>query len=222
MNIIGKHNIEIVVLATKKKDILTTKYLEPNIAHNVYINTDWEIPRYTIPNNIKKLSSHGCEPGPFRCFRGHQEMLKTANSPKILALEDDAVPNTPEWQQIVVDSSDLLNQYDAVSLHARHIQGIKNKFKHKDRWYATLQPTNNEQVQGVCWALAALAYLVGPNGRKKLCDEQYIGMPFDILLYNINTCILLDSPYDHDRRFGSVIENRMVFIPTQKADKIKP
>lgn len=208
-------DIEIVILGTKKRPILTKECID--VPSTVYYNEDWPAIPFKIPDCAAHISSLPSEPRPYRCFKGHQEALRVAEKDYILLLEDDAVPNRDSWKQIVIDSCELLKKYDYVSLHARDILGINKRFYHKGREYCTLKPISNFQVKNMCWACAALAYLVKKSTVPSIADVKYNGIPFDIWLYNQNACILLDSPFDHDRQHGSIIENRPNNLGIQKS-----
>lgn len=207
--------IEIVILSTPKKRPLTQDYMGHH-PYKIYQNPEWPVPRYTVPSNARGLSSLVHEPRPFFCFRGHQEALRSVTKDFALILEDDAVPNRPDWFEIALEACELAPRFDVISLHARHICGVKEVFTHKRMEYLTLQPISNDQVQGMCWAVAALAYIIPQSYISKLVDLPYRGIPWDIEIYNHKACITKDSPFDHDRRFGSVIEDRHGHIGIQR------
>lgn len=210
-----RDDIQIVVLGTTKRPIITNTYITDD--HITYYNQDWPPIPFTPPDPVAKFAAVH-EPGPFRCFRGHQEALKLSNKQYTLMFEDDAIPNTTNWQQIVNDSCELLDTYDIVSLHARSAEGIDKRFLHKGREYMTLKPTK----YGHCWALAALAYLVHRRAIDQLVNVQYNGIPWDIFIYDHNTCILEVSPFDHDRRGGSLIEHKSTNLGIQRANGQPP
>ena len=82
-------NLEIVIVANKRKEILTTKTLE-DIEHRVFYTTD-----YDLPVDFKSIDPTIVSPdfqlGSYRCFRGHQDAMRSCTKDYIMVFEDDAV-----------------------------------------------------------------------------------------------------------------------------------
>lgn len=209
---------DVIILGTEKKPILTLDYVQ-GLNYKVYYNKDWDLPNYTrskLGRVIPNVKKH--EPGPYRCFRGHQEALKLAETDMILMLEDDAVPNVKCWHKVVKDSAKLLDRYDVVSLHVRSAK--KNKivwdrfFKHRRRKYGivgyiTRRDLITKEQRKLKWALGSLAYLTTKKFAKKISRSKYKGVPMDLFIANCtNSCMLVNSCFDHDRKHGSLVQNR--------------
>ena len=200
-------DLDIFILYNIRKQCLTTKYVG-DVPHTSYNNTDWDLPKrinYSAKaNRLKDVKNQIL--GAYRCYRGHQEMLKLAQDDYILIFEDDAVPNKDNWRDLVVNSVELLNQYEVVSLHTRPPKTgmrIKKRFAHKGHQYIEL----NSSRDGIKWGLGSLAYLIKKENASRIYDRKFDGMPVDLILHNeFKACSLHPSCFDHDRRHGSLIE----------------
>lgn len=215
---------DVVILGTRHKKIITTDYMN-GLTYHVYYNKDWPLPKFTrsklaraIPN-VRKY-----EPRPYRCFKGHQGALSLAKTDKMLVLEDDAVPNRPSWHQVVVDASELLDEYDVVNLHARGDITWAKTFKFKGRDYGIVGFTGRRDIdtkepRKIKWALGSLAYLTTKKYADYIMSLPYEGVPMDLFLVNqTNNCILMNSCFDHDRKHGSIIQGQAGQCkPVQKA-----
>ena len=215
---------DIVILGTKHKKILTTDYMG-GLNYNIYYNRDWPLPNFIrskLARAIPNIRKH--EPRPYRCFKGHQGALSLIKTDKILVLEDDAVPNKSSWHQIVVDASELLDEYDVVNLHARGDIVWARAFKYKGRDYGIVdfidrRDIDTKEPRKIKWALGSLAYLTTREYAHHIISLPYEGVPMDLFLVNqTNNCILMNSCFDHDRQYGSIIQGQIgQRKPIQKA-----
>ena len=56
--------------------------------------------------------------------------------------------------------------------------------------------------------LGALAYMLKSNTSNKICGSKYVGNPLDLYICNdFSFCFLNPSPFIHDRKEGSLIED---------------
>jgi len=117
-----------------------------------------------------------------------------------LVFEDDAVPIRSDWLKIIEESSSLLNDFEVVSFHGRG---------HDLSSFVDVEK-NKEYIQPICkgiWVVAALSYLIREDCFERLCNYEYDGTPFDLLLYwNFNYCLAKNTPFLHDRSEGSLVD----------------
>jgi GR25 family glycosyltransferase involved in LPS biosynthesis len=211
-------DVDIFILTHPSKKCLTHNYLE-GLTYSTYVNEDW---RYDQKFKMHKLARplkdvRKNEKGHFRCYRGHQEMLKKSVKPYTLIFEDDAVPKEPLWKDIIKNSFWLLEHegYELISYHSRipkkYNGFIKKRFRHQGHQYIELFAANN----GVKWGLGSLCYIIKNNVKNKIINKPYCGIPIDIFIMNFfNCCILHPSCFHHERRHGSIIESSK--IPPRK------
>lgn len=202
-------NLEVIVVGNKRKKILTTDYLK-NISHRVFYTTDYNLPRdFKIdPRFLKYISACKNKLGAYRCFRGHQDALSSCTKDYILGFEDDAVPNREDWLEIIKKSINLLDSFEVVSFHGRKFD--INRFEEFDNnGNIFLKPkdaifSNDVYVNG-----SPLCYLIKKDTViNKIKGDTYIGNPFDLYLdNNFSFCLIKNSPFNHDRKMGSLIDN---------------
>lgn len=201
------NKLDIFILTNKKKKCLTEQYLS-NINYQIYKNQDWDLPSNFKPRGKAKKLRDVIEHqlGQFRCYRGHQEILKRAKKDYILVFEDDAIPNENNWQKLIEDALELLDKYDVVSLHARKPKRpwlVESRIKHKNKQYVKIKV---DQKSGFAWALGSLCYLISKNKAQKIINEPYKGVPMDLYLYTYyNTIIMYPSCFNHDCSNGTLI-----------------
>jgi len=202
-------NLDIVVVANNKRPSLIVEYLK-GVPHFKSITPDYPFPPGWAPDP-DKADYCGKQIGAFRCFRGHQEALRHSSKDIVLVLEDDAVPNRNDWLSVIETSSKILPQYDIVSLHGREIAGIANRVPFEGLEFVELEPSEFRTAAGrihrVKKAFGSLAYLIKRETIPKIINDHYNGLPMDLYLLNcFKACILSPSPFNHDRRFGTLIE----------------
>ena len=201
-------NFDIFVVASKKRPSLVTEYLT-KIEHTVYYTPDYDLPQNweVNPNYLNYVENHI---GAYRCFRGHQDVLKMMTKDMALVFEDDAVPNRNDWLEIANKSIKMLEQFEIVSLHGRMIMGIKNKVVLDDLNFVELSPVKFDVYKNrkvfLKKSFGSLAYLIKKNIAQRIIQKKYEGYPMDLYLMNeFCACILEPSPFDHDRRHGTLI-----------------
>lgn len=194
-----RNNLDIVVVATKKRKPLIVPYLE-GLNPIISITSDYTLPEGFVPEVGGLTYNHL---GTYRCFRGHQDAIAKATKDYVLILEDDAVPNRPDWCQVVCESIFLADIFDLVSFHARGYDRSAftsfDKFHHSHNFIWTLYKET--------WIVAALAYLMKKENYEKIKDFVYNGTPWDLVLYrSFNYCLMEKSPFDHNRSEGSLVD----------------
>jgi hypothetical protein len=164
-------------------------------------------PDYELPEGFRSSVDLGVyinHVGQNRCFRGHQDVLKMARVPA-LVLEDDAVPACSNWLDEAQLASELLGDFDVVSLHGRALD--------ETRFDAT--PWNNtrrilvpkKDAHGYVWSLGSLAYLIRREAVDRFLSMTYDGLPMDLTLANrFKFCVIEQSLFIHDRSEGTLIQ----------------
>jgi hypothetical protein len=196
-------NMEIVVIGTKHKPILTTEYLN-NIEYRVFYTTDYDLPvDFKVhQSNLEYKNALSHMLGAYRCFRGHQDAMVGCNNDTILVFEDDAVPNREDWHKVVNVASKLLDKYEIVSLHCRHLNKYMFEKKIIDGISFLCKKPNTK-----VWTIGSLCYLIKKQTVNKICSYQFDGCPMDMFLNRyFSFCVVENSPFNHDRQHGSIVE----------------
>lgn len=199
----------IYVVATRKRPAIILDALKmAEVPHHVCWTTD-----YKLEEGWKPLPEYGSlvqnQVGALRCWRGHQDALKffrdeTPQVDTALILEDDAWPNCTVWPLVCVKACSLLDEFEAVSLHGRSFRRIDFDERPMD---GLSQKVLVPQAQGQTWVQGSLAYLIRRDAVDRWINDNYNGYPSDIYLCNRFKFALVDpSPFDHDRRAGSLID----------------
>lgn len=188
------NDFDIIAVTSPKRKALVRPYL--NLEKEVISIT----PNYELPVDFKPAVgglTHN-HLGTYRCFKGHQLAISKVIKDYALILEDDAVPNHGMWRSIVGEALPLLDMFDLISFHGR--QYDINAFE-------LVKGSIVKPIAGKPWIVAALAYAVRRESYEKLLAFQYNGTPWDLVLYdNFNYCLMSDSPFDHDRSEGSLVD----------------
>ena len=189
---------DIVVVTTKKRKSLITEHLN-GIEYTISITPDYDLPKDFKPTVTTLTYNHL---GTYRCFRGHQDAIAKATKDYVLVLEDDAVPNCQNWYEIIYENLFLMNIFDMISFHGRgydrnHFDSVSNS-----NAYKFIRPKNS-----LVWVVAALAYVIGRKDYERIKNFVYDGTPWDMLLYrNFDYCLIEESPFNHDRSEGSLVD----------------
>jgi len=207
-------SFEILVLGTRHRPILTGECLE-GVDHRVVINEDDPLarPRRRHPSlrrirNLKPL-------GVYRCYRGHQRVLERSEADHVLVFEDDAVPNRKDWLEVAHRARELLDRFEVVCLHGRRLKPEHLATSHSlgELRFWELAPRKLRRGPfapraAVCKG-CTLAYLIRRDAAQRLARREWDGLPVDWVLPNeFRFCVLEASPFDHDRRHGSLVEGR--------------
>lgn len=170
------------------------------IGHHLSSTPDYELPPDF--NTGIHLADYN-QVGAYRCFRGHQDAISLAAGDPVLVLEDDAVPNTPDWLRIVESAAADVDDVDIISLHGRGFD--PSRFERR----ATIAGRDLLVPRFWCGPVrvfGSLAYLIRAPAAQRLMAMRYDGVPVDLLLPNrFKFCLLHPSPFDHDRRHASLV-----------------
>lgn len=232
--------VEVFVLTHSRKPAITPDMLRDlNIPFQVFNNPDWELPaehpewqtnRDARPN-VREYAIRQ-----YRAFRGHQEILRQADSAAItLVFEDDATltPGVSKAQvlQHLRKAPNFIAQgvCDAVSFHGRNLSSFQTRYTFADRDYVELQAAPQHgwghrffllpvtaayagryATYNFKWHEGCLAYAIGPLGRQKwLAAGHGHGMPCDLFLANeLNTLVMPHSLFHHSQQHDSLINPR--------------
>ena len=197
--------IETCIVATRRRQPLITKYMELN-SFKISYTPDYPLPKGFKPGPVRFRSQN--ELGAYRCFRGHQDAIKMIKCNHALIIEDDAVPNVDDWLDIAEKAVESLTTFQIVSLHGRRVEKrqepiqIFNTLLPIEKKY----PITDKPIQ-LKWSLGSLAYLIRRDAMYKFLNTEYFGMGVDLFIANHFTfCVIAKSPFDHDRRMGSLVE----------------
>lgn len=195
-------DLDIIVIANTHRKALIVDYLK-SIPHKLVLTPDINLPQDWKP----EVAGMACnQVGAYRCWTGHQMGCNMVTSDFALILEDDAVPNTNNWLDICSKSVAALQEYDTVSLHLREM--ILDEGNYNQVSFNSLNFLTPNKNRGDMWGCGSLAYLVTRQMAQTLTSIPYNGYPMDMFLLNrTKTCIIINSPFDHDRQFGSLVEN---------------
>jgi hypothetical protein len=189
-------SIELVVVACRKRPAIVVPYLE-QVPHRVHWTTDYELPEgWTINPAYSSYLRHQKQyVGHLRCFRGHADALKDLKASVALVLEDDAIPNRPDWVAVVAQASRVMEEFEVVSLHGRAFHPEHFDIQQQDKGVQFLTP--KEGVQR--WVQGSLAYMIRADVVSKLIDHEFDGYPIDIFLCNEfkKFGLITPSPFDH-------------------------
>ena len=134
--------------------------------------------------------------------------MKLSDGNCTLVFEDDAVPNRDDCLEIARQCIPLLDKWDIVSLHGRSIVE-ESSFE-----YCGYQFIIPAFVDVTRYVHGSLAYLVSRATRERIIADEYSGCPMDLYISTcFRTCVIANSPWDHDRQFGSLTENPVVDEP---------
>lgn len=205
---IGLKMIEICIVASKRRKPLIIEYLKTD-SYKISYTPDYPLPKGFKPNPVNFRSQN--ELGAYRCFRGHQDALRMIKGTHALIIEDDAVPNVDNWLAIAEKAVELLPDFQIVSLHGRRVERRQEPIKCGDFVFNELLfiekkfPIVSQNIQ-LRWSIGSLAYLIRCDAMYKFLNTEYFGMGVDLFIANHFTfCVIETSPFDHDRRMGSLV-----------------
>ena len=189
----------IVVVANPHRPALLLDSLE-GIVYQVSYTPDYELPAGFITDIT--LAAYN-QVGAYRCFRGHQDAIGLASGESVLVLEDDAVPNTRDWLNVVVSASASLTDVDIISLHGREFDPARFERRAVVAGRDVLVP---RFWCGPVRVFGSLAYLIRGAAMRRFMAMRYDGVPVDLLLPNrFKFCLVHPSPFDHDRRYPTLV-----------------
>ncbi len=199
-------NLDIVVLSHPRKKCLTSEYLtNAGIRFIEHTGKDYEWGDTKIHEAYLPLT--GGNIGQYRCYRAHQDGLALASKDYVLVLEDDAIPNRPDWADIVLKAVKDLDAFNIISLHGRDWEKYPAG-RVPDSNLLIPSPVQISSRLVARWVLGSLAYVLPRNGVVfETIKNPYIGLPMDLYIANMEQFALVDpSPFDHVRTEGSLID----------------
>jgi len=230
-------DIEIVVLAHGCRPVVTAQTLgDLGMPYRFFENPDWEWPE-DHPELREDRSARPIVRGyalrQYRAFKGHQEILRTADPNKFTMVFEDDMSLGPDTTPLEVvrqinGARRFISEggYDAVSFHARQQTPPRSSVTLFEREYVelSLQPQEgwghqfflrpvakgyNGKYKNYLfrWHEGCLAFLAGPKAREKwLAAGHGHGMPCDLFLANeLHTIVMRNTIFKHDSRHGSLI-----------------
>lgn len=199
----------VVVVASRHRRPLALDWLG-EVAHQVSWTPDEDLPVGFTPGRQARVAYIRSHLGAYRCYRGHQRALSLVSADTVLVLEDDAVPNRGDWQGVISTAASLLARYEVVSLHGRDIRHIEHEFSVGGLRFCTVAVRRRRRLlhtAALRWCQGSLAYLIRHQAARRLIDRPYDGLPVDLVLANdFSFAVSVESPFDHDRREGSLVE----------------
>jgi hypothetical protein len=188
--------VEIAVVACRKRPAIVLPYLE-NLPHRVHWTTDYELPEgWKIDQKYEGyLRTPKQYVGHLRCFRGHADALKGAQTTVTLIIEDDAVPNREDWTKIVIAASRKMDDFEVISLHGRAFHPDAFTSEELLPGVQFLTPKGDAQR----WVQGSLAYMIRQDVAHKIIDHEFNGYPIDIFLCNEfqRFGLVTPSPFNH-------------------------
>jgi hypothetical protein len=183
-------------------------------SHTLHIGTDYMPPDGTV------MTQHyfQCPLIPhYRVFRGHQDMARRflqTGEPVALMFEDDASPNTPEWTNVV---NKAWAQMQEIGLEVFYLYG--RQFDNR-RFQVISMLDRREIIQlrsdvgatedcqgGKHHIYGCMAYLIKREAALRWEAMEFEGIPVDVILPDrFKFALLHQTPFDHDRRQGSLID----------------
>ena len=205
---------EVFVIGYHKRPGLILPYLwDQN--YTLHIGNDYPITN-EIPRMLPCYNSGSPFEANYQVFRSHQDAMKKfiASKSEIgLFFEDDAVPNTPEWVSIVNAACDYFpRNVDILSLYGRSFERSNFSCVAKLGDREVLQLTKRDdsrrfELGGLHHVYGSLAYLLRKPAAKTLARIEWGGIPCDVDFWDSVTTFQFvnPSPFDHDRRQGSLL-----------------
>jgi hypothetical protein len=201
--------LDIVVVANRHRPPLVTAALR-DLPHRVVYTPDSDLPARFSPAREARAVYVKSHVGAFRCFTGHQLALAAPRAEHILVLEDDATPNRGDWMAVVECGRRLLGTFEVVSLHGRDAGSVERVVDGGESRFLVLAPTTRRRMfyrATLKYIQGSLAYLITAGAAGRFVGLEYRGVPVDHLLANAFTfAVAAESPFDHDRRHGSLVE----------------
>ena len=198
----------IYVVATHQRPALILEALT-TVPHIVCWTTNYKLEEGWKPPDAYGSLIHN-QVGHLRCWRGHQDALKLfleSHNDAALVLEDDAWPNTGLWKTIAALAMNVLNEFEAVSLHGRAFHAEAFDASPLNPKTLTERSILVPKTQGQTWVQGSLAYMIRRDAAERWVADKYDGYPADLYLCNRFKFALIDpSPFDHSRRHPSLID----------------
>lgn len=205
---------EIYVVGCNRRPGLVLPYLADQ-SHHLHIGTDYDLPADAVPMRAD-YDSGSPWLGNYRVFRSHQDICKKflkTGSKFCLIFEDDAVPNTADWVQVVNDACESMRPgVDILSLYGRNFkphrfETVYTLGKRKVLQLRADVPQSEADRGGRHHVHGSLAYILTRKGAKKVSELPWRGIPCDCDFWDLvsNFQFIHPSPFNHDRTTGSIL-----------------
>lgn len=226
----GQLTVPSYVLTSPKRTPLVKPWLKDDDA-TFYINPDWEVPADAkfVPafEGRLKIQTH------YRVWRGHQEMMKlfvATGKPIGLFFEDDAVPNTGRYKDIV--NACVADMHQHQDLHVFNTYGRLFDLKRfrvlrtvaNRPLYVLKDDAKQTEEGGWHCVLGSLAYLMTREAADHFSNLPWSGWPIDQEIPDtFKGCFgfIEPSPWDHDRSQGSLVEEKPATPKDRAAVRIR-
>lgn len=206
-------NMEAYVMGCDRRPGLILPHLAAQ-THTLHIGTDYEPPEKTLmTKNYYQcpLISH------YRVFRGHQDMATKFlqdGGDVALMFEDDASPNCTHWTGIVNRAADWMGKLELDVFYLYGRQYNNERFQTlamiDNREIIRLRsdvPQTEDCLGGRHHVYGCMAYLITRAAAERWEQYDFEGIPVDVILPDrFRFALLHRSPFDHDRRQGSLID----------------
>ena len=204
------NEFDIVVVASKHRPPIITEYLD-GLDAVIHWTTDYNLPPGWKPSEFWRPLDIGNYTGTLRNYNGCRDALAKSRRDITLMFEDDARPNRPDWLEVCRKAAGMLDCCDAVCLHGRNPYEPQIEATALGLDYYSLPKRRYERLgeaREYRWSLGSLAYIGWTRKLREAFAPEYSGCGVDILLPNVLHVLLLQpSPFDHDRRHGSLTTN---------------
>lgn len=213
-----KLNVPIFVLGTVRRPGLVIPHLAEQ-TYTWFVNEPWP-----VPPGARMIPLYTCKHCPleanYQIFTGFQrmaEMFLQTGKPVALFLDDDAVPNTPEWPEIVnAVVSNYMNVFELMYLCGRRydlkrfdtIGLVRGRPIYQLRGDIKPDPSafgGKQHVYGPCVSLWSRQFA------ERAVKMEWPGIPNDVHFPdNSKFAFMPDSasPFTHDRSQGSLVEGK--------------
>lgn len=188
-----------------------------------FVNPDWEAPPGLA---LKPEYGSGCPPlTHYRCFKGHQAMMEkflATGKPVGLFLEDDAVPNSIDYLEIMNLCAEQFTEYPGLKVFFTYGRDYDRRrfedagFKIKGR---SVLCVSEETIMagrlprgGIVHCFGTLAYLMSREAALEFAHKPFFNEPIDVSIADTfckGFALLEPSPWNHNRCQGSLIEGTL-------------
>jgi hypothetical protein len=204
--------VNIYVVGCRHRSPLIVPHLqEADVPYIAYCTPDYELPEGFQPKKeYRRLVFN--QRNHMRCCYGHRDVMQMMSpGDTALILEDDAIPNTSAWLDIVRDAEELLDQYNIVSIHSR---GMEPSAWLRVKWKRGVEVW----VRDGGWVVGSLAYLIRHDIAQEHVNRVYDGCPMDICMTQLargKFAAIMPSPLDH-----GVTGDASLMIPTKEMEEL--
>jgi hypothetical protein len=186
----GEAEMKILVVACAHREPLIVPHLVGR-DYYLHLTPDYVLPEGWAPSRPYRKLVHN-QTNHMRCCYGHRDVMQRIQD-YALILEDDAVPNCPDWYEVCEEAAKLLDTFNIVSLHSREL--LSEVWEHRPWWGG-----REAWVRGGGWCVGSLAYLISRRVAANWIERRYEGLPMDLGLCELaggKFVAIVPSPFDH-------------------------